>query len=44
MDNYDKITNKTLDKAYKKFLKINEKYGKNFLKKFKNNEIYPAYT
>ena len=23
---------------------INEKYGKNFLKKFKNNEIYPAYT
>lgn len=24
MDNYDKITNKTLDKAYKKFLKINE--------------------
>ena len=24
MDNYDKITNETLDKAYKKFLKINE--------------------
>lgn len=24
MDNYDKITNKTLDKAYKKFLKLNE--------------------
>lgn len=24
MDNYDKITNETLDKAYKKFLKLNE--------------------
>ena len=24
MDKYDKITNETLDKAYKKFLKINE--------------------
>ena len=24
MDNYDKITNETLDKTYKKFLKLNE--------------------
>ena len=24
MDNYDKITNETLDKTYKKFLKLNQ--------------------